>query len=52
MLPAKFALLTWWRIGPCIILSGDQLFRMNLNHFVTEHLEAGADISIAAFPCH
>ena len=34
----------------CIILSGDQLFRMNLNHFVTEHLEAGADISIAAKP--
>ena len=34
----------------CIILSGDQLFRMNLEDFVAEHLNSKADISIAAKP--
>ena len=34
----------------CIILSGDQLFRMNLEDFVQEHIENNADISIAAKP--
>tara|TARA_A100001015_G_scaffold76822_1_gene85258 strand:- start:3365 stop:4660 length:1296 start_codon:yes stop_codon:yes gene_type:complete len=34
----------------CIILSGDQLFRMNLNDLVSEHLSHGADVSIAAKP--
>ena len=34
----------------CIILSGDQLFRMNLENFVSEHLNSNADISIAAKP--
>ena len=34
----------------CIILSGDQLFRMNLENFVSEHLNSDADISIAAKP--
>jgi len=34
----------------CIILSGDQLFRMNLADFVKEHIEHHADVSIAAKP--
>ncbi len=34
----------------CIILSGDQLFRMNLEAFVDEHIINKADISIAAKP--
>ena len=35
----------------CIILSGDQLFRMNLADFVKEHIEHHADVSIAANHC-
>lgn len=34
----------------CIILSGDQLFRMNLNDLIKEHIENDADVSIAAKP--
>lgn len=34
----------------CIILSGDQLFRMNLSDLVDEHIRHGADVSIAAKP--
>ena len=34
----------------CIILSGDQLFRMNLSDFVKEHIDNCADVSIAAKP--
>ncbi len=34
----------------CIILSGDQLFRMNLNDLIKEHLANDADVSIAAKP--
>ncbi|MDR1894528.1 MAG: glucose-1-phosphate adenylyltransferase [Spirochaetales bacterium] len=33
-----------------IILSGDQLYRMNLADFLEKHLESGAEISIAATP--
>ena len=37
-----------------VILSGDQLYRMDLNAFVTQHLATGADITIAAkaMPSH
>jgi len=31
-----------------IILSGDQLYRMNLRDFVNQHIASGADVSIAA----
>jgi len=31
-----------------IILSGDQLYRMDLKHFMDEHIKSGADITIAA----
>ncbi len=33
-----------------IILSGDQLFRMNLAKMVEEHLQRGADVTVAANP--
>ncbi len=33
-----------------IILSGDQLYRMNLKEFFKQHLASGADVSIAATP--
>ena len=34
----------------CIILSGDQLYRMDLEDFMREHIESGAPVSIAAAP--
>ena len=34
----------------CIILSGDQLFKMDLSNFIEEHLSSNADVSIAAKP--
>lgn len=33
-----------------LILSGDQLYRMDLREFVTKHIESKADISIASTP--
>ena len=33
-----------------IILSGDQLYRMNLKEFFNEHLRSGADVTIASTP--
>ncbi|MCP5514672.1 MAG: glucose-1-phosphate adenylyltransferase [Spirochaetales bacterium] len=33
-----------------MILSGDQLYRMNLQKFFREHVESGAEVSIAATP--
>lgn len=30
-----------------IILSGDQLYRMDLKHFMQQHIESGADVTIA-----
>lgn len=30
-----------------VILSGDQLYRMNLKHFMDSHIKSGADITIA-----
>lgn len=34
-----------------IILSGDQLYRMDYRHFVQKHIESNADITVAALPC-
>jgi glucose-1-phosphate adenylyltransferase len=34
----------------CIVLSGDQLYRMDLMDLFHRHLESGADITIAAVP--
>ena len=33
-----------------IILSGDQLYRMNLKEFFKEHLQSGAEVTIASTP--
>ena len=33
-----------------IILSGDQLYRMDIQNFMREHIESGAPVSIAATP--
>lgn len=33
-----------------MILSGDQLYRMDLDAFLKEHIESGADVSIASTP--
>src|SRR5512141_1768154 len=33
-----------------LILSGDQLYRMNFRHIINQHHETGADISIATIP--
>lgn len=36
----------------CMILSGDQLYRMDLAQFVATHRDSQADISIAVIPVH
>jgi len=33
-----------------IVLSGDQLYRMNFHHVVEEHIERGADVTISTKP--
>ncbi len=33
-----------------MILSGDQLYRMDLEHFMRTHIESGAEVTIAATP--
>lgn len=38
------------RVDLCLILSGDHLYRMDYRDFVREHLERGADVSIAVKP--
>jgi glucose-1-phosphate adenylyltransferase len=35
-----------------LILSGDQLYRMNFQDMIVSHIHAGADVSIAAVPVH
>ena len=35
-----------------LILSGDQLYRMNYQDLIVSHLQAGADVTIAAVPVH
>jgi len=33
-----------------LILSGDQLYRMDFRHIIAQHLETGADITVATIP--
>lgn len=33
-----------------LILSGDQLYRMDFRHIITQHIQAGADLTIATMP--
>lgn len=35
-----------------LILSGDQLYRMNFQDMILSHIQAGADVTIAAVPVH
>ena len=35
-----------------LILSGDQLYRMNFQDMIVSHIQAAADVSIAAVPVH
>ncbi len=35
-----------------LILSGDQLYRMNYQDMLVSHIQAGADVTIAAVPVH
>ncbi len=35
-----------------LILSGDQLYRMNFQDMILSHIRAGADVTIAAVPVH
>ena len=34
----------------CVVLSGDQLYRMDLNKMIERHIETGAELTIAAKP--
>lgn len=34
----------------CLILSGDQLYRMNFQHILATHLESNADLTVATMP--
>ena len=38
------------KVDLCLILSGDHLYRMDYRNFLREHLERGADVSIAVKP--
>ncbi|MFZ9951926.1 MAG: glucose-1-phosphate adenylyltransferase [Vulcanococcus sp.] len=39
-----------WDVDHYLILSGDQLYRMDYSLFVDHHIKSGADISIGALP--
>ena len=39
-----------WDVDHYLILSGDQLYRMDYSLFVDHHIQTGADISIGALP--
>ncbi|MGA0279089.1 MAG: sugar phosphate nucleotidyltransferase, partial [Vulcanococcus sp.] len=39
-----------WDVDHYLILSGDQLYRMDYSEFVNHHIATGADISIGALP--
>jgi len=43
-------LLQEWDIDEVLILSGDQLYRMDYAHFVAQHRSSGADLTVAALP--
>jgi len=33
-----------------LVLSGDQLYRMNYRHLINEHIKSGADVTVATIP--
>jgi len=39
-----------WDVDHYLILSGDQLYRMDYSQFVEHHIKTGADVSIGALP--
>ncbi|MCF8132142.1 MAG: glucose-1-phosphate adenylyltransferase [Synechococcus sp. Tobar2m-G35] len=39
-----------WDVDQVVILSGDQLYRMDYRLFVDEHIQSGADLTVAALP--
>ncbi len=39
-----------WDVDEYLILSGDQLYRMDYSLFVQQHRETGADLTVAALP--
>jgi glucose-1-phosphate adenylyltransferase len=39
-----------WDVDHYLILSGDQLYRMDYSRFVGHHIETGADLSVGALP--
>jgi glucose-1-phosphate adenylyltransferase len=39
-----------WDVDHYLILSGDQLYRMNYGHFVQHHIDTGAQLSVGALP--
>lgn len=39
-----------WDVDDVLILSGDQLYRMDYAQFVTAHRESGADLTVSALP--
>ncbi len=39
-----------WDVDEYLILSGDQLYRMDYSRFVKHHRETGADLTVAALP--
>ena len=43
-------LLQEWDVDHYLILSGDQLYRMDYSAFVEHHISTGADVSIGALP--
>ncbi|MGB1776545.1 MAG: glucose-1-phosphate adenylyltransferase [Synechococcus sp.] len=43
-------LLQEWDVDEYLILSGDQLYRMDYSKFVEHHRQSGADLTVAALP--
>ncbi|MCP9847570.1 glucose-1-phosphate adenylyltransferase [Synechococcus sp. Lug-A] len=39
-----------WDVDHYLILSGDQLYRMDYSSFVRHHIDTGSDLSVAALP--
>jgi glucose-1-phosphate adenylyltransferase len=39
-----------WDVDHYLILSGDQLYRMDYSRFVQHHIESGADLTVGALP--
>jgi glucose-1-phosphate adenylyltransferase len=39
-----------WDVDHVLILSGDQLYRMDYSRFVHHHIDSGADLSVGALP--